>query len=282
MKKMVKFFLTILLVSILFVLPTFADQTTEQTGIDIPTRAGTGLADIYNERAGTVTIYATIILLVLCIFALTHQKETNIIKTIIYILICLTTITATIYLVGSTIYINTNSSTKGPIHWHTDFELWNCGQRIDLKDPEGLSNRIGTPILHEHGDNRIHIEGVVYEEKDANIQQFFNVIGGTLTETSISIPTNKGILTLTNGETCPDGTPGILQAYLYHIEQPKNNPWTYTQKKLTTITTYTPAPEELIPPGDCLIITFGPQEKTTNHICETYKIAEKQGELYGS
>src|SRR3989344_9432590 len=132
-----------LIIGILLATAVFAHHEEEQS-IDIPTRGATGQADIYNERAGEISIYATVLLLVIAFLALTQQKSSNTIKALLFILLCLITLAATIYLVGSTLYINLTSSTKGPVHWHTDFELWNCGQRVNLEDPKGLSNRIGT------------------------------------------------------------------------------------------------------------------------------------------
>jgi len=65
-------------------------------------------------------------------------------------------IVATLFLAGSTIYKNTIADSKGPVHWHADLEIWDCDEMIDIIDPDGLLNRVGTPVYHEHNENRIH------------------------------------------------------------------------------------------------------------------------------
>ncbi len=265
--------LLFLLLITLLILPLFA--LAHEAG------EATGVTNNYNQRAGMIALYATIILIVLCFLSLTHQKSSNTIKAIFYILICIITLATTIYLAGSTLYLNFTSSTGGPVHYHTDFELWNCGEKLSLKEPEGMSNRIGTSTLHEHNDNRIHVEGVIYDEEDANLAHLFDSVGGYITQEEISIPTDKGMLTRRNGDLCPDGTAGTLQAYLYRVDNPKVKLLTYHQEKLNDITNYTPAPEELVPPGDCLIITFGPITATTPYMCETYHQEEQEGNIHG-
>ena len=73
-------------------------------------------------------------------------------------MIALTLTLSTGILIGSTIYLNTNSDSGGPVHWHADIEFWACGNEIELRDPTGFSNKIGTGTLHEHDDHRIHLD----------------------------------------------------------------------------------------------------------------------------
>src|SRR3989344_9275122 len=82
-------------------------------------------------------------------------------KWFVFLAIALPVILSTSYLVFKTVSENVASVAGGPVHWHADYEVWACGEKIDIMDPEGFSNRIGSPVIHDHGDNRIHIEGVV-------------------------------------------------------------------------------------------------------------------------
>lgn len=225
---------------------------------------------------------ASIISLIFVFVANSMRKQphfTNAKKRFLFIGIITPVILATIYLVAGTIYIDAISESGGPVHWHTDFEVYGCDERIDIIDPKGLSNRVGTPVFHEHDDDRIHIEGVIVEGEDVFLQRFFSVVGGSLTETSFSLPTNYGDVSYAKGDLC-DGQPGTLQAFVY-----KTDGTTVTQTKLTPpdMIEYIPSPYSLVPPGDCLIIEFGVEKERTNHMCTTYRIDIEQGKLnYGS
>ncbi len=187
------------------------------------------------------------------------------------------TLLPTMFVSLATVYLNTVSASRGPVHWHADFEIWHCGKEIDLKDPKGLSNKIGTPTLHEHNDKRIHLEGVVLEHNDASLGNFFHVIGGELTPTSFTVPTNQGILSVVNGNTCAMGTQGAVQVFAYQVD--KDN--YYSQKKLTNPEQYIISPESNVPPADCLIIEFDTPKSRTDKLCRSYKVAEKIGKLKG-
>src|SRR3990170_2868404 len=105
------------------------------------------------------------------------------------------------------LYINTNSLTGGPVHWHAQFEIWICGEKVELVNPTGLSNKVGTEMLHEHNDDFIHIEGVVHDFEDINLHAFFEAAGGEFMKDSLMIPTNEGSVEVKNGDTCPNGQP---------------------------------------------------------------------------
>ncbi|MCM2325682.1 MAG: hypothetical protein NDI94_04410, partial [Candidatus Woesearchaeota archaeon] len=119
-----------------------------------------------------------------------------------YFLVAAITILITSYLVIATINLNLVSETKGPVHWHADFEIYNCGEKLDLIDPKGLSNKIGTPVFHEHNDDRMHVEGVVVEEEHVSLSEFIETIGGELTADSMKIETNDGVVVMNNGDIC--------------------------------------------------------------------------------
>lgn len=202
-------------------------------------------------------------------------------KTILFVGIITPVILVTAYLVGATLFLNFSSSTGGPVHWHADFEIWNCGSPVDLKDPEGLLNRIGTPVYHEHGDNRIHVEGVVVEPEEVRLQRFFDVIGGSLVEGRLLVPLNQGELVMQDGMEC-NGQQGTLQVFVYQITNPdptKRSGFFYTQKKVENYPHYILSPYTNVPPGDCIILEFDQEKPTTDKICETYRIAQERGEL---
>lgn len=229
-----------------------------------------------------VIIIAGIIVIILILIAvLFKEHQTNGTKKVLFVGMVIPIIMATFYSAGTTIYLNTRSETGGPVHWHADFEMWKCGQQIYLMDPEGFSNRVGTPILHEHDDNRIHVEGVVVTQKSIALHHFFKVAGGSLTSSSFSIPTNEGPVSVREGELC--GTqPGKVQLFLFKIINPsQRGSWVYQQQKVSNPEEYVLSPYSNIPPGDCLILEFDADKEHTDKLCASYKAAIERGELYG-
>ncbi len=202
-------------------------------------------------------------------------------KGIIFLIIILAVASISIYILVNTIGTNVTSWSSGPVHWHADFEIWACGERIELKSPEGVSNRIGTSVFHEHGDKRIHIEGPVKEKKDIRLAEFFRVIGGDLENDHMIVPTNRGIILFENGK-CPDGTESLLQGFLYKVKNPEEKKWIYEQIKLEDFENYVISPYPNVPPGDCMIIELDKEKERTDKICASYEIAAEGGELSGS
>ena len=232
-----------------------------------------------NIRALTWKIIGltTIIIAVFVFAAIFKKNKSKKSKLIIFLGIITPMVLGTIYLAGSTIYFNLTSESKGPVHWHADFEIYICDELIDLTDPSGLSNRIGTSLFHEHGDFRIHVEGTIFKYEDVNLPSFFEVIGGELTEELILVPTNQGFSRARNGDLC-NGEPGVLNVFAY-----KTDNGIVTQEKIEDIESYRMNPSSNIPPGDCIIFEFSPEKQSTDKICETYDIAIQQGDLtYGS
>jgi hypothetical protein len=176
------------------------------------------------------------------------------------------------YLIWSTVSINIKSVTGGPVHYHADFEIWNCGQKVDLIDPRGLDNKVGTPLLHEHNDNRIHIEGPVLDNKDISLGNFFKVVGGSM-ETSIKVPTNNGLITLEDGKC--NGEFAEPQVFVYKTEGK-----TFSQERLINPKDYVISAYSSVPPGDCIIIELDKPKEKTDKICTFLKIAREKGELY--
>ncbi len=175
----------------------------------------------------------------------------------------------TFYLVGSTLYVNSKSVTGGPVHWHADFEVWDCGQEIELVDPKPPSNIVGSPLLHEHNDKQIHIEEAIFDEKEVSLGVFFRVVGGELHSDYLKFPTNNGIVERRNGDLCSDGQPGNLQVFLYKAGS-------FEQQTLEDPENYLMTPEQKVPPGDCLIIEFGPIREQTDKLCQSYQVIKEK------
>jgi hypothetical protein len=193
--------------------------------------------------------------------------------------IVIPTLLTSFYLAGSTIYLNIVSSSGGPVHWHADFQIWDCGKEVELEDPTGfLSNKVGTATLHEHNDQRIHLEGVVVKEAEASLGHFFDVVGGKISANEIQVPTNNGLIIRRNGDGCGDGKSGILQVYLFRTSGD-----TYTQEKVANPEKIILSPHGAVPPGDCIIMQFkSTVEDKTDKICQQYRIKEQLGELHGN
>ena len=243
------------------------------------------IKSILSAFSINVALIFSLVILILVIISIHYEKKLKKYKKWLFLGIIIPVIITTLYLVASTVYLNLISETKGPVHWHADFEIWNCGKKINLIDPKGLSNRIGTSVLHEHNDDRIHVEGVVVNYTKVDLSSFFEVIfsGGQLTKNELVVPTNDGVFALIDGDEC-NGRAGKLQVFLYRIINPeeKKSGFIYKQEKLENFENYVLSPYSTVPPGDCIIIEFGEEKEKTEHICETYKTATEKGDLVGS
>ena len=185
----------------------------------------------------------------------------------------------TLIIIFDTINLTLKSETKGPVHWHADYQIWNCGERLDIMEPEKLTNRIGTRLVHEHGDNRIHVEGIIKDIHNADLHNFFNVLGGELTETSFSMPSNEGIVTANDGGLC-NGESAEVQIFAYIVEDAnlKQKPG-FLVEQLKVNENYILSPYQDVPPGDCIIIEFDKRKEKTDKICDTYRVAVEQGRM---
>ncbi len=235
---------------------------------------------LLNTYSLYLLCFGAILLAVLAFISLRIKHLEPETKKLLFGAIVIATLVPTAVMSASTVYLNTVSSSKGPVHWHADIEIWACGREIDLKDPKGISNKIGTSTLHEHNDKRIHLEGLVMDAKDASLSNFFHVIGGDLTTTSLSIPTNEGVMSVRDGLNCGTqelGELGEVQVYVYQTD--KDN--YYSQKKILDPATYVISPSGTVPPADCVIVEYGPVKERTDKMCRSYKVALEIGKLKG-
>lgn len=223
-----------------------------------------------------VLLLGTICLAVFAFISLKKKHLSAAAKKTLFLGIAAAALVPTIVMATTTIYLNVISSSKGPVHWHADIEIFACGQELNLKDPEGFSNKIGTATLHEHNDKRIHLEGVVVEHDDASLGEFFKVIGGNLSTTNLAVPTNEKVATYQNGDACPTGA-GEVQVFVYRTDAEQY----YSQEKVTDPAAYILAPESQVPAGDCIIVEYDTPKAKTDKICRSYKVAEQIGKLKG-
>lgn len=232
------------------------------------------LDQVIRSNSWKFTLVAGVILAILVLVSIFIKQKSEALKFWLFGAMVLVILANTVYLAGSTIYLNQVSTTKGPVHWHADFEIWNCGQLIELKNPEGLSNKVGSETVHEHNDQRIHIEGVVLDPKQASLRYFFQELGGGIDNEHLTVSTEQGMLDMDNGQVCPDGSSASLQVFLY-----KTQGNTFSQTKLENPQDYMISPHGQVPPGDCIIFEFGPGKPKTNKLCNFYRVAKEKGEL---
>jgi len=234
------------------------------------------MQEAFNTYSIYVLVLGSIFLVLFALLSLKIKKVSTEGKRILFGAIAVSVLVPTFVLIATTVYLNFISVSHGPVHWHSDFEIWKCGQEINLKDPVGFSNKIGTRTLHEHNDKRIHLEGLVMDPSDASLGNFFHVIGGELSNTKLSIPTDEETLTMQNGTNCGSGV-GQVQAFVYSTDKESY----FTQKKLQNLAGYIISPESNVPPADCVIVEFDSPKSKTDKLCRSYKVALKTGKLKG-
>lgn len=232
------------------------------------------LEEVIASYSFAITGFSSLILIALVSIAVVAKKQSALIKSVLFLSIALTTVATTIFLAGSTIYLNVNSISGGPVHYHADIEVWNCGEELNLIDPKGISNKIGTSILHEHNDKRIHLEGVVVEERDASLGKFMKVIGGEISDNTLVFPTNSGTKSFVSGQMCPNGEEAFVQVFAYNVDGGN-----YTQRKITNPHDYIIASHSQVPPGDCIIIEFDKYKEKTDKLCLSFEVAKQIGKL---
>jgi len=245
----------------------------------------------------------SILVVLLVLYSARQKRMKNTKKKTLFFSISSLILVTTVFLFGSTIYINTISDSKGPVHWHTDIEFWACGTEIELRDPVGaLSNKIGSATFHEHNDKRIHLEGVVVNrEYDSSLEKFMDVTGGEISNGKLTIPTNFDYvesdvdgdspagdstqlrqyvreldsgyaMELMDGMQC-NGVASEVQVYVYSYDMKSD---TYSQSKLSDPKSYTMRDQSIVPPGDCVIVEFGPKSGRTDKLCLQYGVRDKE------
>lgn len=257
-------------------------HTTPESGkIDADAPVEIQLAQNLRENAYNVVGITAIGLVGLVVYSIKTKPRKEKIKRILFWSIAALAIGSNLYLAGTTIYTNMVSPTQGPVHWHTDYEVWNCGTQMDMIDPTGIDNRVGTWEVHEHNDQRMHIEGTILDMEQASFHHFFEVVGGKLDEEGMTFPSVNGDVFIPRGGTC-NGVRAELQGFLYRVTNPESaKHWEYEQTKIDYPFDMIMAPYANVPPGDCLIIEYGPVKESTERRCASYDSAENRGEFNG-
>ncbi len=250
--------------------------------------------------AGTV-----IILFVLMGIALLTDKKLKRLKLPLFITMSFVMAGSALALAGSTIYLNSNSNSGGPVNRRSGIEFWVCDNEIELINPIGFSNKVGTSTLHEHDNQQIHAEGAVLSD-GANISlgEFMNLVGGKIGENKLIIPVNPegavfedsldgdgpanpypqaldDLISVYNGNRSVEAADGQLcnnepsevQVFVYKFNKEDN---TYEQTKLTKPQEYVMSPETTVPPGDCIIVEFGPNKEKTSRLCRQYGVLDEE------
>ena len=195
------------------------------------------------EAVGYGSFVFGILIIVIILF---NKKMNEMIKKIVYSLVVVIALLVTVYLVITTLHLNIISLTKGPVHWHADFEIWICDKEIKLAEPKGFSNKQGVDLMHAHNDNRIHVEGVLLDKKAASLGAFFHAIGGSIKSDGFMVPTDEGPIVARNGFACNE-KPAKLYVFVNGnlIDNPSD---------------YVISPYEKVPPGDRIKIIFTEKE----------------------
>lgn len=254
----------------MLILPAFAHE-----GQEIAQKLAPDLAEIVRANSLQFTLTSLGILLAIVVISAVFKNKGEVVKLLLFILIGLVSFANTIYLAGSTIYLNQISESKGPIHYHADFEIWNCGTEVEVENPKGFANKIGTEVVHEHNDKRMHFEGVILDLHDVSPSHFFESLGGSMSNSQLTVPTQGTLLTLKNNQRCLDGKVGLLQVFVYQTKNSK-----FFQKKLTDPQNYQISLQGNIPPGDCIIFEFASAIKnTTDKLCQSYQVAKELGKI---
>jgi len=200
-------------------------------------------SSLYPLSQLAVAGYGAISFGILVLIMLSFQKAmNNAVKRAVYILLVMVVSLVTIYLIVTTLHLNIISETKGPVHWHADYEIWACDKEIKLAEPKGLSNKQGVDLMHAHNDNRIHVEGVLLDRKEASLGAFFHAVNGDISSDGFSIPADDGLVVYRDGFACNE-QPGKL--------------YVFVNGNLTgSPSNYIISPYEKVPPGDRIKIVF--------------------------
>ena len=234
MKKRI-FLLVVFIFMVLFANNAVSHEEDEQFNLDH--------SNLYPLSQLAVVGYGALIFGILILAIIFFNKTMNeAVKKGVYLLLLVVVSLVTIYLVMTTLHLNIISVTKGPVHWHADFEIWVCGKEIKLAEPKGLSNKQGVDLLHAHNDNRIHVEGVILNPEQASLGAFFYALGGSLSNDGIKVPIDSGLILVHDGDKCNE-KPAKLYVFV-------------NGKLADAPSKYVIAPEEKVPPGDRIKIVF--------------------------
>ncbi len=204
----------------------------------------------FDPGVAAVLVFAWAVLLSVLSVVL-QNNLTNTLKKIIFIVVAVPVVVVTLYMAGSTVYLNLTSWSGGPVHWHADYEVWVCNEHVtNFEKPVFPSNKVGTEVLHHHEDYRMHVEGLVIREGDVSLESYFKALGWEFDNDSLSMHMDDGtVRTVRNGDECPDGSTGSWRMYKKDWE-------TGDYVGEPAMKDFVLAPEFHVPPGDYLVLVF--------------------------
>ena len=90
-----------------------------------------------------------------------------------------------------------NPVTDTEVHWHAPISYEACGKSLNLSDSGNHD------IIHGHDDNLVHVEGLVLNESDITLANFFKNAGLSIT--------SENLEDYKNGDICENtGEPGKI------------------------------------------------------------------------
>lgn len=221
-----------------------------------------------------------LLMLLICIAFIVRDRNSEYGKKLTFWSMVFVIVVPTLFFLVSTIFVNVISDTKGPVHWHADFRIYHCGVEYEPPEPpHRLSNKTGTPEVHQHEDKRLHIEGVLVDVQEGSLANFFGVQGGKLTENAFLVPHKGGHTWHRNGDECPNGEEGEWNVFLYKTDS-ETMEVTKEKMDMVDVPDYVLSPYINVPPGDCIIFAFGPEIDDTDYICNFYQVNINKGEIF--
>lgn len=247
------------------------------------------VASAGSSPAMIAVLVGTSLLMVL-IGAMVVGRQRRRLRPMLFSFVVFVVLTVTWFATGTAIYTDALSYTGGPVRWQASYQIWACGNQLELRDPRGLlSGTIGRPDIYERNDSRIHIGGIPSSPAEASLGAFMNAVGGTISPLSLTVPLNDSSLyavgqspqnsdqiqpflhttasgnlaTFTSGQQCGSQTAEV-QVFVYKYNKDSR---AYSQTRLSDPASYTISGERNVPKGDCIIMEFAPRHNRTDKIC---------------
>ncbi len=238
----------------------------------------------------TTTVVGTGILVLLIAMALIFYKRAEKTRIAIFSAIVAVVLATTTTITCASVYLAAKSDTGGLVNWQARFQIWACGNQLEIRDPEEFfSNKVGTASLHEHNDNKIHLNGMAMTlPYDFSLGKFMSVIGGKIDNNTLAVPLNDTnyfvgnapssqealayiqtnnagkIASFASGDTCGNNIAEV-QAFVYRYN-PANK--AYEQTKIADIASYEPTHATTEDTSDCIIIEFSEHKDKTTKTCD--------------
>ena len=98
--------------------------------------------DLISKNSLLISGLGSLALLIITLISINLYKykkpSFNNHKKILFLTMTAIIICISLLLISATLYKNYASVTKGPVHWHADFEIYICNEKIDLIAPKEL------------------------------------------------------------------------------------------------------------------------------------------------